>query len=344
MVGSVAEGEDVVQDTLARAWFALGEMEQGPPLRPWLFRIAHDRAIDRWRYERARASEPLDPETELPGEAWLDPEDAIARQQTMRAAIGCFLALPPAQRAGDPEGRAGLVAGGDRRRARPLRAGGEVGAAPRPRRLAPAASRPGRGTTPTSRGRPQPRSALRQPVQCPRLGRRPHHARRGRPARPGVAAQGEPAAARSAPTSQLRRIAGWRLPPGWLDGSRGAGGATAAGVPPPYFVELGWRIARWSRSPPLRALHRPGQRVRALRRGLTLRPRRCPRRAGSRSARRRVRAEHPAEVRHARKPKPVAISVIERRLCAVGAALAQASSRRAQDVAGDASASSANAL
>jgi RNA polymerase sigma-70 factor, ECF subfamily len=46
LMGSVIDGEDVVQDTLARALAALGEIEEMPQIRPWLFRIAHNRALD----------------------------------------------------------------------------------------------------------------------------------------------------------------------------------------------------------------------------------------------------------------------------------------------------------
>src|SRR4029453_1924209 len=46
MTGSVFDGEDVVQDTLAKAYFALGQMEGAPPLRPWPFRIAHKTAME----------------------------------------------------------------------------------------------------------------------------------------------------------------------------------------------------------------------------------------------------------------------------------------------------------
>src|SRR5437879_12795404 len=53
MTGSVFDGEDVVQDTLAKAYYALGQMTDAPPLRPWLFRIAHNTAMDFLkRYER----------------------------------------------------------------------------------------------------------------------------------------------------------------------------------------------------------------------------------------------------------------------------------------------------
>jgi hypothetical protein len=51
LMGSTIEGEEVVQDTLVRAFVALQELEEqgleeAPPLRPWLFRIAHNRALD----------------------------------------------------------------------------------------------------------------------------------------------------------------------------------------------------------------------------------------------------------------------------------------------------------
>ena len=46
LMGSVIEGEDVVQDTFARALAALDELQEAPPLRAWLFRIAHNRALD----------------------------------------------------------------------------------------------------------------------------------------------------------------------------------------------------------------------------------------------------------------------------------------------------------
>src|SRR5881392_1164836 len=65
MTGSVADGEDVVQDTLARAYYQLAEMKDVPPLRPWLFRIAHNRAIDLLRREKLRWAEPLEEALEV---------------------------------------------------------------------------------------------------------------------------------------------------------------------------------------------------------------------------------------------------------------------------------------
>jgi RNA polymerase sigma-70 factor (ECF subfamily) len=98
MTGSAADGEDVVQETLARACYELSQMQAMPPLRPWLFRIAHNRAIDHWRHERLRAAEPLDAAAEVAGEQELEPHHSLARRQAVEAALGSFLALAPAQR------------------------------------------------------------------------------------------------------------------------------------------------------------------------------------------------------------------------------------------------------
>jgi len=99
MTGSVADGEDVVQETLAHACYELPQLKALPALRPWLFRIAHNRAIDHWRRESHRASEPLDAALDVAGAASLEPDHVIARQQAVHAAISSFLALAPAQRA-----------------------------------------------------------------------------------------------------------------------------------------------------------------------------------------------------------------------------------------------------
>src|SRR6185312_5284771 len=58
LTGSVIEGEDVVHDALARAFYALSMTPDVPPLRPWLFRIAHNAAIDFLRSRGRRVTEP----------------------------------------------------------------------------------------------------------------------------------------------------------------------------------------------------------------------------------------------------------------------------------------------
>src|ERR1700704_590852 len=46
MTGSVMDGEDVVQDSLFEAYRKLDQYDDSRPLKPWLFRIAHNRCID----------------------------------------------------------------------------------------------------------------------------------------------------------------------------------------------------------------------------------------------------------------------------------------------------------
>ncbi|HEX7666534.1 MAG TPA: sigma-70 family RNA polymerase sigma factor [Polyangiaceae bacterium] len=97
MVGSIVDGEDVVQDTLERAFDALPTLEEMPPLGPWLFRIAHHRAIDfTRRYERRMGRSLGDEEsTESSAE---DPEEALARAEATKLAVARFLELVPLQR------------------------------------------------------------------------------------------------------------------------------------------------------------------------------------------------------------------------------------------------------
>jgi RNA polymerase sigma factor (sigma-70 family) len=97
MVGSAADGEDIVQDTLATAYFQLATLDERPALRAWLFRIAHNRALDHLRRYDRRMGEPLDDAGDLPaGE--LEADAALARDQSVRAAFSRFLELAPTQR------------------------------------------------------------------------------------------------------------------------------------------------------------------------------------------------------------------------------------------------------
>lgn len=98
MVGSITDGEDIVQDTLARAYYELSEHKELPPLRPWLFRIAHNRALDYLRRYERRMSEPLEAAMEIASAEPANPDNALARDQAMRAAISRFLELPPLPR------------------------------------------------------------------------------------------------------------------------------------------------------------------------------------------------------------------------------------------------------
>ncbi len=92
LTGSVIEGEDIVQDALAKAFYALSLASDVPPLRPWLFRIAHNAAIDFLRSHGRKMTDPSD-ELDTRPAADLPADPAI-----VRAALARFLALPLAQR------------------------------------------------------------------------------------------------------------------------------------------------------------------------------------------------------------------------------------------------------
>jgi RNA polymerase sigma-70 factor, ECF subfamily len=95
MVGSVIDGEDVLQDALIKAVEArpLAGAIQNP--EGWLFRIAHNTALDflrrRSRQEALRSAEEV--------EMIADELDVIASRQIANASLRTFMRLPVAQRA-----------------------------------------------------------------------------------------------------------------------------------------------------------------------------------------------------------------------------------------------------
>src|SRR6476620_1563171 len=92
LTGSVIEGEDIVQETLAKAFYAMSQTLEVPPLRPWLFRIAHNTAID---FLRSRGRRQTDPSGEIDEIAAYD---AAPDPLIVRAALARFLTLPLTQR------------------------------------------------------------------------------------------------------------------------------------------------------------------------------------------------------------------------------------------------------
>jgi RNA polymerase sigma factor (sigma-70 family) len=98
LMGSIVEGEDVVQDALVRAMVALQELREAPLLRPWLFRIAHNRALDLLRSREIRAAEPIEAAAEVADAAGADPMEMLMRQEAVEAAVSRFLDLGITQR------------------------------------------------------------------------------------------------------------------------------------------------------------------------------------------------------------------------------------------------------
>jgi RNA polymerase sigma-70 factor (ECF subfamily) len=98
LMGSVIDGEDVVQDTLIRAFVALQDLEEEPPLRPWLFRIAHNRALDLLRRREVRMAEPIDAAADVADSAQPDPLEMLMRKEAVKTAVSRFVELPTLQR------------------------------------------------------------------------------------------------------------------------------------------------------------------------------------------------------------------------------------------------------
>src|SRR6202158_5918751 len=94
MIGSVIDGEDVLQDALIKAVEAFAAA--GPIGNPegWLFRIAHNTALDflrrRNRQEALRSGEEVD--------MIADQADIVLSRQIASASLRTFMRLPVAQR------------------------------------------------------------------------------------------------------------------------------------------------------------------------------------------------------------------------------------------------------
>ena len=94
MVGSVIDGEDVLQDALIKAMESFSSQGQIGNPRGWLFRIAHNTALDflrrRNRQEALRSGEEVD--------MLADPADTVINREIADASLRTFMRLPVAQR------------------------------------------------------------------------------------------------------------------------------------------------------------------------------------------------------------------------------------------------------
>jgi RNA polymerase sigma factor (sigma-70 family) len=89
--------EDVLQATFVRAWQALGSGTDVRELRPWLYRIAHNQAVN-----ALRAAGPVEselPQTIAAPQATAAPDLAAERSETLRSTLRGIGELPDRQRA-----------------------------------------------------------------------------------------------------------------------------------------------------------------------------------------------------------------------------------------------------
>jgi len=94
MTGSVMDGEDVVQEALIEAYRKLDQFDESRPLKPWLFRIAHNRSIDFLRRKGVRDD----------AEAAAAVPDAVSPAEPAVLGLGSaverlVISLPPKERA-----------------------------------------------------------------------------------------------------------------------------------------------------------------------------------------------------------------------------------------------------
>jgi RNA polymerase sigma-70 factor (ECF subfamily) len=94
MVGSVFDGEDIVQEALAKASEALPAAGSLEKAESWLFTIAHNTALDALRRRRRQAEVPFEgdlaegPETPAEADSWV----------AATASLATLMQLPPLQR------------------------------------------------------------------------------------------------------------------------------------------------------------------------------------------------------------------------------------------------------
>jgi RNA polymerase sigma-70 factor (ECF subfamily) len=94
MTGSILDGEEVVQEALFYAYRELDTFDESRPLKPWVFRIAHNRCIDFLRRRDVRR----EAEAAALAPDFIDPSEPVGPVLD-RAVEHMVLALPPKERA-----------------------------------------------------------------------------------------------------------------------------------------------------------------------------------------------------------------------------------------------------
>jgi RNA polymerase sigma-70 factor (ECF subfamily) len=243
MVGSVADGEDIVQDTLARAYYELSGLRELPALRAWLFRIAHNRALDHLRRPGRAGNERIEDMGDTLVDDAANPDAEQAREEAVQTAISRFLELAPLQRscvilkdvlgysleeiaalleASVPAIKSGLHRG--RTRLHELGAQSAAAVAAPKRQFSPALE--GYAALFNARDWDAVRAMLVDDVKLELV------SMAKRSGREGVGGY----------FTNYSRWEGWRFVPGWLDGREVLAVFTGrGGTQPRYFVELTWR-------------------------------------------------------------------------------------------------------
>jgi RNA polymerase sigma-70 factor (ECF subfamily) len=94
MSGSVIDGEDIVQEAMLKALESVSETEVIDNLEAWVFRIAHNAALDFLRRRARRQSLQSDESMDM----IVDPATPIEDRQAVAVSLRAFMHLPVAQR------------------------------------------------------------------------------------------------------------------------------------------------------------------------------------------------------------------------------------------------------
>src|SRR5262252_1432380 len=94
MTGSIMDGEDVVQEALIEAYRKLDKYDESRPLKPWLFRISHNRCIDFLRRKGVR--DKAEAAAAMPDEAPPGEPSALGIDKAVEHLV---VSLPPKERA-----------------------------------------------------------------------------------------------------------------------------------------------------------------------------------------------------------------------------------------------------
>jgi len=98
LTGTVADGDDLVQDTVERALKNLHQWEVGTRLDNWMFRIARNRFLDTRRAARREGLVMQDVPEEVSNVVAFDGERAAEARLTIAALRDALQALPDEQR------------------------------------------------------------------------------------------------------------------------------------------------------------------------------------------------------------------------------------------------------
>lgn len=93
ITGNTAEAEDAVQESLLKAWRALGRFRSGRPFRPWLLRIVANEARNRRRGAGRRVGLAFRAAAEVSGAA-PSPEESVTAGDERRRLLEALNELP----------------------------------------------------------------------------------------------------------------------------------------------------------------------------------------------------------------------------------------------------------